>query len=329
MNGQYKITSHIIGKGSFGIVKLGLDQTNKKLVAIKTEAKGKSKSLLTHENSIIKSFHSIKGNRGIEGIEGDAGIVHSRYFWEDKDNYYLVLDLMGPSIDALHKLCSRSFSLKTTLALARQMLDLIHFYHKHDIIHRDIKPSNFLMNYTVPHTYVSLIDFGLAKRYRVNGKHIPFSTGSAQVGSLRYMSKHVHSSIEPSCRDDLYSLGYCLIFMFTGLLPWQSETITKMNKAERKQYVAKLKRETSNNDLVRNCKCLDCIKSGAGSKCSFAGIMLKYFNYLDQLDYDTPIDYDSLKTMLQQCQKDHGYTDGVCNWDWQKYYIISSASTGI
>jgi serine/threonine protein kinase len=342
MDGQYKITSHIIGKGSFGIVKLGLDQANKKLVAIKTETKGKNKSLLTHEYNIIKSCSQSCGRSGGTGGggtggSGGTGIIQSRHFWEDKDNYYLVLDLMGPSLDSLHKLCSRSFSLRTTLALATQMLDLIHFYHKHDIVHRDIKPSNFLMNYSVPHTYVALIDFGLAKRYRVNGKHIPFATGSPQVGSLRYMSKHVHSSIEPSCRDDLYSLGYCIIFMFTGLLPWQNATITKMEKAERKQYVAKLKRETSNNDLVRNCKCLECIRAGpARPACCFSGVMLDYFNYLDQLEYDTIIDYDHIRAMFEMCKTKHGLQtqtqtqtgDGFA-WDWQKYYIISSASTGI
>lgn len=311
---NYKVTSHIIGKGSFGIVKLGLNQTNGKLVAIKTEPKGKagSKSLLTHEYNIIKSC----ANPHLQG----------RYFWEDQDNYYLVLDLMGPSLDSLHKLCSRSFSLKTTLALAIQMLDLVHFYHKQGIVHRDIKPSNFLMNYSVPHTHVILIDFGLAKRYRVNGKHIPFATGSPHVGSLRYMSKHVHSSIEPSCRDDLYSLGYCLVFMFTGILPWQNSTITKMDKAERKKYVAQLKRETSNQDLVRNCICHDCIRSS--NVCSFSKVMLEYFDYTDKLDYDTVIDYDRIRSMFLDCQVKHGF-NGSPDWDWQKYYIISSASTGI
>jgi serine/threonine protein kinase len=318
--GPYQILEQIIGKGSFGVVKLGLNRNNGKLVAIKTESKT-GRSLLKHENNIIRSCQQACPSRGR---------LCSRYFWEDKDNYYLVLDLMGPSIDSLHKLCSRSFSLKTTLMLASQMLDLLQFYHINDIIHRDIKPSNFLINYSIPHTHVCLIDFGLAKKYKIKGKQIPFAFGAAQVGSLRYMSKHIHSSIEPSRRDDLYSLGYCIIFMFTGLLPWQEEHIAKMT--ERKQYVGKLKRETSNTDLVHNCKCLDCKTPSPGlgldPGCSFQRTMLEYFNYLDSLDYESDIDYKVLSFGLGECMKSHGLINDS-HWDWDKYYIISSVSIGI
>lgn len=316
--GPYQLLEYVIGKGSFGVVKLGLNRNTGQLVAIKTELKGTNRSILTHENSIIRSC-SNKADRHV-------GTLCSKYFWEDSKYYYLVLDLMGPSVDALHKLCSRSFSLKTTLMLSAQMLDLIRYYHSHDIIHRDIKPSNFLVNYSVPHTHITLIDFGLAKKYKVKGKQIPFASGALQVGSLRYMSKHIHSSIEPSCRDDLYSLGYCIVFMFTGLLPWQGDCITGMPKAERKQYVAKLKRETSNKDLVHNCTCLDCMK--AKQPCQFQHAMLKYFNYLDTLEYGSEIDYKVLSDGIQECMKSHGYTHDA-QWDWDKYYIISSTSVGM
>lgn len=314
--GPYKVLDQTIGKGSFGVVKLGINRDNGKLVAIKTESKNrdKHKSLLRHENSIIRSCHG-----------GPRGALCSRYFWEDKTNYYLVMDLMGPNLDSLHKVCSRSFSLKTTLMLTDQMFDLIRFYHHSDVIHRDIKPANFLINYSIPHQYVNLIDFGLAKKYKIKGKQIPYCSGAAQVGSLRYMSKHIHNSIEPSCRDDLYSLGYCIIFMFTGLLPWQGENINNMDKSARKQYIGRLKRETPNIDLVCNCKCLDCRKSN--QDCSFQSAMLDYFDYLDSLDYETQIDYDQLSKGIKTCIESHGFSrDG--RWDWDKYYIISS-STGM
>lgn len=318
--GPYKVLGQIIGKGSFGVVKLGLNKNTGKLVAIKTERKSQEgkKSLLVHENSIVRasSAYAVK----------PEGLVHSRYFWEDKSNYYLVMDLMGPSIDSLHRLCSRSFSLKTTLMLTTQMLDLLIYYHSHDVIHRDIKPANFLISYTVPHRQVSLIDFGLAKKYKIKGKQIPFASGANQVGSLRYMSKYVHSSIEPSCRDDLYSLGYCIVFMFTGLLPWQGEHINIMDKAERKQYVGKLKHDTKNTTLVINCHCVDCAR--AGRECPFQGGMLDYFNYLDTLEYDTAIDYKKLTDSVRECFRLHGFVFDY-QWDWSKYYITASSSSGM
>jgi serine/threonine protein kinase len=329
MNAQYQVLEQIIGKGSFGIVKLGLNGNNGKLVAIKTEAKTKKRGLLSHENSIIRSCTNGARRRDMlypALSKTPKGVISSRFFWEDASCYYLVMDLMGPNIDALHKLCSRSFSLKTTLMLADQMLELITHYHRHDVIHRDIKPSNFLINYSIPHQHVNLIDFGLAKKYKIKGKKIPFSSGAAQVGSLRYMSKYVHSSIEPSCRDDLYSLGYCIVYMFTGMLPWQGGRITKMDKAERKRYVGTLKRETSNAELLQNCKCLDCTKNKR--ECAFQRSMMKYFDYLDSLEYDTTINYKTLSDAVKECFNSHGFTRDF-SWDWSKYYIISSTSTGI
>jgi len=308
-SGPYQVMDHIIGQGAFGVVKLGLHRNSGKLVAVKTEPKDKNKSLLVHENNIIKSCQmaplSIRG------------IMKSLYFWEDSDSYYLVLDLMGPSIDAMHKICSRSFSLKTTLMLGLQMISLVEFYHRNGVVHRDIKPANFLTNYSVPHTHISLVDFGLAKKYKVNGKQIPYTSGAAQVGSLRYMSKYVHQSIEPAPRDDLYSLGYCMIFMFTGVLPWQHESIMQMTKTDRKTHIGKLKSDTSNDDLVSNCVCREC----SSQSCPFKQSMGDYFRYLDSLAYDTSIDYGLLINGIRECMRAHGYiNDG--KWDWNKYYII-------
>lgn len=311
----YNVTEYIIGKGSFGVVKLGIHRSTGKMVAVKTESKNK-KSLLSHEYKIMK----------LALERPPSGAVHSLGFWEDKNHYYLAMNLMGPSIDAMHKLCSRSFSLKTTLMLAQQMLDLVHYYHSNDVLHRDIKPSNFLINYSLPHERVGLIDFGLAKKFKIRGKQIPYSSGASQVGSLRYMSKHIHSSIEPSCRDDLYSLGYCIIFMFTGILPWQGDVVNRMDKASRKSYMGKLKWNTSKSDLLCNCYCITCRRSPNPKSCTFHDYMMEYFTYLDGLEYETPIDYKRLSNGIRECFKSHGFIYDH-DWDWRKYYISSSLST--
>ena len=137
-DGEYKILDHVIGKGSFGVVHLGMHK-NGKLVAIKTEQKvDKKRPILNHEHSIIRSVQ--------KKSSAPLGINKQCCFWEDNDKCYLAIDLMGPNLDSLHKICRRTFSLKTTLMLAVQMIDLLKFYHNNDIIHRDIKPSNFLVS---------------------------------------------------------------------------------------------------------------------------------------------------------------------------------------
>lgn len=307
MNKNYQIfTEHIgkLGKGSFGIVYLGLNKDNGELVAIKTESKD-GKNLLAHENRIIK-------------LATSKGTIRSMHFWEDNYRYYLATNLLGPSIDSLHKICSRSFSLKTTLMITEQMLGLIKYYHQKDIIHRDIKPANFLINYELPHKNIYLIDFGLAKKFKIRNKLIPLKTGVTRVGSLRYMSKHVHDLIEPSCRDDLYSLGYTMIFLFCGELPWQGHIIADMDKKQKQNAIVKLKKTTPNKELVKNCTCIKCKENN--TVCSFHTCMLDYFNYMDTLNYDTPINYNYLIKMIIDCFKSHGFTYDY-EWDWNKYYL--------
>lgn len=57
----------------------------------------------------------------------------------------LVMDLLGPSLEELFRLCKKRFSPKTVAMLAVQMITRVEFIHKSNLIHQDIKPSNFVM----------------------------------------------------------------------------------------------------------------------------------------------------------------------------------------
>lgn len=312
---NYQVFEQSIGKGSFGTVYLGMNITNGRLVAVKTEPKGK-KNLLAHENNIMKYVCGAMGSSGTLPL----GIVRPMAYWEDDEKLYLVMDLLGPNVDALHKICGRSFGLKTILILTEQMLKLVRHYHRNDVIHRDIKPSNFLIDFDLPHRAVHLVDFGLAKKYKIRGEHIPFASGVTRVGSLRYMSKYVHDSIEPSCRDDMYSLGYCIVYLFTGMLPWHTE-MNKVPRSERHTFIGNIKKNTSNRELCASCLCVDCkIKA---KQCGFQLSMRRYFDYLDTLDFSDSIDYDLLLGEINTCIKEHGISRDL-RWDWDKYYVNPS-----
>lgn len=116
--------------------------------------------------------------------------------------------------------------------------------HERGFLHRDIKPENFVIGNEGNHHNVYIIDFGLSKQYLDNtGTHIPEESNKGLVGTARYTSINSHKGIEQSRRDDLEALGYVLIYLSKGELPWQNLNLEK--REEKFEMIKKLKIETS------------------------------------------------------------------------------------
>ncbi|OCB88494.1 hypothetical protein A7U60_g4402 [Sanghuangporus baumii] len=216
--GKYKIEEEI-GFGGCGSVYMGTHTIAGKEVAIKVESANAKRSMLMQESRIYKT------------LMGGPGVPWMMWSGKQGDYNVLVLDLLGPSLEDLHKICNKQFSLKTVLLLADQMLSLIEFIHSRDWVHRDIKPANFLMG---PDVYsssrpsscdrVNVIDFGLAKKYANSGtgKHIKNTQCDTHgVGTPLFASINTHRGEDCSRRDDLESLAYTLIYFLCGTLPWR------------------------------------------------------------------------------------------------------------
>ncbi len=89
-----------------------------------------------------------------------------------------------------------------------------------------------------------MIDYGLAKRFKnpKTSEHIPFIEGKQLTGTARYASIYTQLGIEQSRRDDLESLGYVLVYLFQGELPWHG--IKSKTKAEKYKKILEAKIKT-------------------------------------------------------------------------------------
>jgi len=58
----------------------------------------------------------------INYIKFTVGIPFVRWFGTEYDHNFMVMDLLGPSLEDLFNFCHRKFSLKTVLLLADQLV---------------------------------------------------------------------------------------------------------------------------------------------------------------------------------------------------------------
>jgi len=105
------------------------------------------------------------------------------------------------------------------------MIILLRDLHNLNIVHRDIKPENFVVYQDKLH----LIDFGLSKLYFQENKHIEYKENKGMIGTARYASINALKGNEQSRRDDLESIGYLLLYLQNGTLPWMNITADDRN----------------------------------------------------------------------------------------------------
>jgi serine/threonine protein kinase len=91
--------------------------------------------------------------------------------------------------------------------------------HAMGIVHRDVKPENIFVDET---GRALLADFGVARSMTSDTQLT--MTGVA-IGTPAYMAPEQIDGVELDGRGDIYSLGLVAWQMFTGLRPWDGESL--------------------------------------------------------------------------------------------------------
>uniref|UniRef100_A0A7E4V016 Protein kinase domain-containing protein n=1 Tax=Panagrellus redivivus TaxID=6233 RepID=A0A7E4V016_PANRE len=138
---------------------------------------------------------------------------------------FLVMDLVGPSIDDLRRhVLGTDFSRATATKLSIETLQGIACLHHAGFLHRDIKPQNFACSRDPNSPTIYILDFGIARQYtNRNSKEVrPARDYVKFLGTIRYASRSAHRSKEQSRKDDVEQWIFLTAEMYDiGNLSWR------------------------------------------------------------------------------------------------------------
>lgn len=273
----------LIGRGAFGEVHVGVDRDTLEEVAIKVEPGMSKQPRLLYEAKVCKS------------LVGRPGFPQLRYCGFESRTKVLVMGLLGPSLEHLRVACGGSLSFKTVLMLGDQLVDRLDVFHSEGYVHRDIAPQNVLLGRGKDEGVVHLIDYGLCKRFKdpEKQKHIEYRDGKLIKGTMWFASLNALRGRELSRRDDLEAVGYVLLYLLRGSLPWQDPPPTFTKRAAF-EAMARARAATSVQEM-----CAD-LEHGARE-------LGEYLTYCKGLGFKDCPDYGYLRRIFTEAMAREGY----------------------
>lgn len=140
------------------------------------------------------------------------------YFQENKEFYLVQEYIAGHPLSTEMHPGSRMAEARVA-KMIQEILEVLNFVHKYNVIHRDIKPSNVIRRHS--DGKLVLIDFGTVKQVQIevaNAHHK--SRVTLPIGTPGYMSYEQERG-QSVASSDIYSLGMVALQALTGKHPSQ------------------------------------------------------------------------------------------------------------
>ncbi len=139
--------------------------------------------------------------------------------FEENENFYLVQEFIEGTPLSQELIQGQQWKEADVIALLREIIEILVFIHKTNIIHRDITPFNLIRR--TKSRRIALIDFGAVKEISTFTSN---STGeiltSQAIGTSGYMPAEQYNprSVPQPC-NDIYPVGIIAIQALTGRRP--------------------------------------------------------------------------------------------------------------
>jgi len=236
-----------LGKGAYAVVYAaedldGISGQRNKLVALKipTDQQKSYKKQMAEAEFLMELDHP--------NIVKVYSIEYSRLH----NIFFFVMEILeGKDLEEIIDLAGfQPLPPKNTERIISQILAVLKYFKKMNVVHRDIKPANFIVDNETGK--LTLTDFGFANYIdKLDPK-------SLRAGTLYYMPpEQLDGKPEPA--SDVWAAGVILYRMLTGRLPFNSKNEAELIKLIREEEPQPIKELNPNaqDHLVEICeKCL-------------------------------------------------------------------------
>ncbi|KAI8866580.1 kinase C-like protein [Ramicandelaber brevisporus] len=229
----------VIGRGSFGKVRIVERRDTKKLYALKYISKvdcvkmGGLKNVLRERLLLERLDHPL--------------LVNLRFAFQDTDFLYLVVDLMLGG-DLRFHISRKHFVESTVRFWIAEIACALRYLHRKGIAHRDIKPENAVLSYD---GHVHLTDFNIATKVD------PGNLLYTQCGTLEYQAPEMLAGCGYGTSVDWWSLGIMFYECIYGVRPFSRHNPEDVREAI---LYGAVRHPTSDNFTV-SAECRDAINS--------------------------------------------------------------------
>jgi serine/threonine-protein kinase len=215
LGGRYRIVA-LLGKGGMGEVYRADDLSLDQPVALKFLPEA-----VTHNESALDRF---RNEVRIARQVSHPNVCRVYDLGEMEGLYFLSMEYVdGEDLGSLLRRIGRLPGDKA-LEIARKLCAGLAAAHEKGVLHRDLKPGNVMLD---GRGQVLLTDFGLA------GLAGEIEGAEVRNGTPAYMAPEQLTGEEVTVKSDIYALGLVIYEIFTGKLPFESDTLAGLMRAQR------------------------------------------------------------------------------------------------